>query len=224
MFGITHLLDQNMFSLRRFVLLSSLTLLWANLGQAQLSGNLGNSGFEQDLTRARIGEQRVQRQTEVMRLEAILDRLDSRLTRIERSMLANSRLPSFTVAESEASLKFSQAQLSACEQADNQQGDRELQLAKYRLAVVQAQGQLKVTKAADAERLLLLELELLHAERKLVVAAQEMNQLERLVARGYASSEGLKVKQNDQDIAEKEVRLAKLRLDTHKNVGQPSSD
>jgi hypothetical protein len=205
----------------RLILLFALLTHQATVVLAQLPSD---PDLERDVTRARISEQRVQRQTEVMRLETMLERLDSRLTRIERTLLSGSRLPLFTIAESEASLKLAEAQLSSYEQAPNDQQDHVLQLAKHRLAVVQAQGQLQMARAAHTERLLLLELEVLYAERKLTTAGQELHQLERLIARGYASSESLKAKQTDKAIAEKEVQLAKLRLDTEKNSNPPVGD
>jgi hypothetical protein len=48
-----------------------------------------------------------------------------------------------------------------------------------------------------------------------------MVQLERLVAKGYASADGLQLRKLDFDRAKKELQLARLRLETQQ---QASSD
>lgn len=199
----------------------SLGLLLASQTSAQIPTQIERA---QDVTRGRIGEQRVQRQTEILRLEQIIDRLGDRLTRIERSVLFNPQFPAITITESTANLRFAQAQKEAGQARQTEGPESELANAKHELAVIQATGQLEVAKAAHEERLLLLELDVLRANRRLLVATQESEQLERLVARGYVSSEGLKMKQLDQQVAEKEVQLARLRLAAQQKLNTPPSD
>ncbi|MFK8112026.1 MAG: hypothetical protein AB8B91_07475 [Rubripirellula sp.] len=200
------------------LLIALALVLQANQAPAQSPGRSSRIQAERAVTRSRIGDQRVQRQTEDLRLEEMIDRMGARLMRIERNMLSSSRFPSITISESEAGLVFARAQLKAQESHQEVGEDRELNLARLRLAVAQAEGQLEVAKAANAESLLLLELDVLQAERRLALATRETQQLERLVARGYANSDGLEMKLLDKSVAEKEVQLARLRLQTQKKL------
>ena len=89
---------------------------------------------------ARIDEQRVQRQTEVERLERIIERFESRVTRLERQLLVTSRLPGITIAEAEASVQFSDARLRESEQLQKKGEITKVRLSGDQLAVARAQG------------------------------------------------------------------------------------
>ena len=60
--------------------------------QAQTAGQLRRDRLRGtlDVQNARISEQRVQRQTEVMRLEDMLRSVEDRMSRMERQLLATS--------------------------------------------------------------------------------------------------------------------------------------
>ena len=59
-------------------------------------------------------------------------------------------------------------------------------------------------------------MDVLFAERQLLEQTNESSQLERLVAKGYASSNGLAYRKLDVGLAEKQLLRARLRLETHK--------
>ena len=70
-----------------------------------------------DLQRTRIGDERVQRQVEVNRLERSIERLGARVKRLERLALGSSQFPAVTVLEAEAELRYAESVLQATEQA-----------------------------------------------------------------------------------------------------------
>jgi hypothetical protein len=171
---------------------------------------------------AAIGGQQVQRQAEVSRLDRILDGFESRMTRLERQLLGATRMPMITIAEAEASVAFAQAQLRASERLQEQGEATELRLAADRLAVARAHGQFHSANTAHADSLIVLELEVLHAERRLLRENQEQKSLERFVAKGYTSSDGLRLHLLDVSLAEKQLQLARLRLESQKKSAASS--
>jgi hypothetical protein len=72
--------------------------------------------------------------------------------------------------------------------------------------------QRKTSKFAHADRLIALEMELLYCEQALEEQTQQQRHLERLVAKGYSSSDGLKQIAYDVAIANKQVQRARFRL------------
>lgn len=195
-------------------------------GQAPTGLDTGPLNDELNVQRAQIDQQRVQRQTEVMRLEQIIQRFESRVTRLERQWLTVARLPGITISEAEAGVQFAEAQLKESEQLHQQGEISAVSVAAARLAVAQAQGQMDAAKAAHADSLIALELDVLYAERFLFEQIQERTRLERLVARGFTSSEGLRLSILDEGVAQKRLVLAKLRLETlQKSAGaaQPAA-
>ncbi len=207
-----------------FLFLSSLSLSGDSV-LAQSSGQLRGERLRGtlDVQNARIGEQRVQRQTEIMRLEGIIRGLESRMMRMERQLLVTPRLPAITIEEAEAGVEFAQAQLRETEQLHEQGEATELRVASDRLAATRARGQLQVAKAAHTESLITLELDVLYAERFLAEQLREKSQLERLVAKGYTSSDGLRLRLLDVGVAEKRLQIARLRLETLKKSAGDSS-
>jgi hypothetical protein len=176
---------------------------------------------------ARIDEQRVNRQTEVARLERIIDAFESRVTRLERQLLVASRMPAITVAEAEAGVQFAIAQLRESAQLHKQGEATDVRLAGDRLAVARAQGQLDAATAAHADNLVRLELDVLYAEQILFKQNREKSQLERIVAKGYMSSSGLKNSLLGVGLAEKQLQLARLRLETQQKFAasdKPAAD
>ncbi|MGI9471351.1 MAG: hypothetical protein ACR2NZ_07470 [Rubripirellula sp.] len=173
-------------------------------------------------TQSRISEQRVLRQTEVMRLERMIEGIANRVTRIERLLLANSRFPAITIPEASAALELAQTRLAA---SANQPGnDSTVQLATDQLAVAQARGQLTIAKAAQAENLIMLDLERIHAEREYVAQSTELQQLERAIAKGYMSSSGLAHQRLETELAKKRFDLAKLRLETQRTLENQAAE
>ena len=61
-------------------------------------------------------------------------------------------------------------------------------------------------------------MDVLFAERELLAQTNESSQLERLVAKGYASSNGLAYRKLDVSLAEKQLVRARLRLETQKKM------
>ena len=190
----------------------------AELGKGRLQGEL-------NVQRARIDEQRVQRQTEVIRLEQIIDRFQSRVTRLERQMLSMTRLPVISIAEAQAAVEYADAQLRESEQLHEKGEISDVQIAGDRLEVARAGGQLDAAKAAHADGLIALELDVLYAERHLYEQTQEKSQMERFVAKGYTSSDGLRLRILDVALAEKQLQLARLRLQSlQKSAGEKKSE
>ena len=132
-----------------------------------------------------------------------------------------SRLPTITMAEAKAGVEFAEIQLRESEKLHKQGETTEVGLAADRLALARAQGQFDAAEAAHAESLIQLEMDVLFAERELLTQTNESSQLERLVAKGYARSNGLAYRKLDVGLAEKQLLHARLRLETQrKSAGE----
>ena len=206
----------------RLLLVSLALLACIEVGdaQGQTTAQLRRNS-RQAVLDAQIGNQQVQRQTEVMRLERILGQFESRMTRLERQMMSMSRLPAITMAEAKAGVEFAELKLRESEKLYKQGETSEVGLAADRLALARAQGQFDAAEAAHADSLIQLEMDVLFAERELLAQTNESSQLERLVAKGYASSNGLAYRKLDVSLAEKQLVRARLRLKTQrKSAGE----
>jgi hypothetical protein len=144
---------------------------------------------------------------------------------MERQMLSMSRLPAITIAESEAEVEFAEAQLKESEHLHGKGQRTEVEVARDRLSLVRARGQLDAARAAHAESKIILELEVAYAKRQLFQATNEKEQMQRFVAKGYTSSNGLRYQIMDVDLAEKQLQLAQLRLESQrKSSGELHSE
>jgi hypothetical protein len=207
--------------------LLALFALWACIAvsnaQGQTTEQLRRDRL-QGVLDAQIGNQQVQRQTEVMRLERMLRQFESRVIRLERQLMSVSRLPTITMAEARAGVEFAEIQLRENEKLHDKGEISDVGLAADRLTLARAHGQFEAAEAAHADSLIQLELEVLYAERHLLEQTNESSQLERLVAKGYAGSSGLAYRKLDVGLAEKQLQRARLRLKTQrKSAGESES-
>jgi hypothetical protein len=171
---------------------------------------------------SRISGERTTRQVEVLRLEQSLDRLQSRVRRLERLVVSGGSLPAFTIEESQAELAFAETQLTAREH-DLQRGEAsEVDVAADRLQVVRARSQLLLARAAHVDRTIALETEVADARRKLIEETQQQQQLQRLVAKGYASTEGWELQQIKVEVAKKLLLRAQSRLELYQHLDSPA--
>lgn len=169
--------------------------------------------------RNRTTEQRVARQVEVIRLEKMIEHLQSRVTWLERQLLGTNQFPAITVLEAQATLQFAEAQLKATEQLQEKGAASETQVAGDQLAVVRARGQLAVAKAAQADRTVALEIEVTRAQRRLAEETQKQEQLQKLVVRGYGSEDGLRLQESAVELAQQELQRAQGRLALQHEIG-----
>lgn len=178
-------------------------------------------GSNLDVTRSRIGDERVSRQTEVNRLERLLEEMDARVIRLERQQLRSAQFPAITISEASACLKFAEVQLKETEYQFERGEASEVQVARDRLALVRAQGQLDSAEAAHEERLLTLEMDVVFAQRQLFQLRRERELAQKLAAKGYTSSDALQSLLLNEKLAEKELQLVQVRLQTQqKAAGQ----
>lgn len=192
----------------------------SGLGQRPSIGPPGIRGARGELG-SRISGERTTRQVEVLRLDESMDRLESRVQRLERQALSGGAFPAFTIEESEAELALVEAQLAA-RRRDRQQGEAtEVQLAADRLQLVRARSQLTLARAAYVDRTLALQTEVADARRKLLEESQQEQQLQRLVAKGYASAEGWELQQIEVEVAKKLLLRAQSRLAVYEQLGNP---
>lgn len=204
-----------------FWMLSSLLLCATTLAQSTSPPPFGSN---LDVTRSRIGDERVQRQSELLRLERRVESLDSRMVRLERQQLRSARLPGITLAEATAEVVYAETQLDEREKQFKKGEATRTQIAGDRLALARARGQLDSVRAAFEENLMILELELGYSQRRLLDARSEKELLQRLVAKGYTSGEALTRALSNENLAEKEYRLFKIRLETLKRAAGQGSD
>jgi hypothetical protein len=181
----------------------------------QFGGNL-------DVTRSRIGDERISRQSEVERLERLLEAFETRLIRMERQQLRVSRFPAVTLAEAEATLEFAKLQLKESEYRLQRGDATEAQVASDRLALVRAKGQLDAATFAHQESILTLQVDVVYAERRLTAVRAEKEVTERLAAKGYASTDALHLLILDESLAEKDLQLARLRLQAQQKAAETS--
>lgn len=182
-------------------------------------------GSSLDVTRSTIGDERVSRQTEVSRLERLIDEMNSRLIRLERQQLRLSRLPAITIAEAEAEVEFAKAQLQESEYQFERGEASKVDVARDRLALARAQGQLDSAAAAHDENLLATEMDVVFAERQLFELRRQRELTQKLAAKGYTSSDALHLLLLNEKLAEKELQTLKLRLQTQrKAAGQTHDD
>jgi hypothetical protein len=192
----------------------------SGLGQRPVSGTSGIRGARGELG-SRISGERTTRQVEVLRLQDSIDRLQSRVQRLERAALSGGAFPAFTIEESEAELAFAEAQLAE-RLRDQQDGNAsEVQVAADRLRLVRARSQLTLARAAHVDRKLALQTEVADARRKLIEESQQEQQLQRLVAKGYASAEGWELQQIDVEVAKKLLLRAQSRLEVYEQLDKP---
>ena len=175
-------------------------------------------GSNLDLNRSRIGDERVQRQSEVMRLQRLLEAFETRVTRLERHQMRSSQMPAVTIAEAEAAVNFAKTQLKESEYRLERGEATEVDVAADKLALARAQGQLNAAGAAYQENILVLEMDVVYAQRQLLQLRKEKELTERLTAKGYTSSDALKFLILNEELAEKELRLATLRLETQRKA------
>lgn len=179
---------------------------------------------ELDSQRSRINTERVLRQVEVGRLEQTLEQLDARVRRLERLMMATGRFPAITVMEAEAELALAETTLRASEEAHASGALSAARLAVDRLAAVRARAQLEMAKAAQQDRLIELELDVIHAERQLLNETQRLKGLERTLARGYGSPDRRQLLRLEIDRAQKELDRAKARLQSQQRTAAPGDE
>lgn len=172
---------------------------------------------------SRISGERITRQVDVMQLQRSIDQLRSRVERLERQSLSGSALPAFTIEESEAELAYAEAQLAESQQSSGDGDASDLDLAAARLRVVRAQSQLRLARAAHLDARLELEADLTHARRRLLEQTKDQQQMERLVAKGYAPSDSLELHSIDVELARNLVQRLQARLQLYEDAAQPSS-
>ncbi len=199
------------------ILMACLIACYGQRGHGQppagRKGALGELG-------ARVGDQRASRQAEVIRLDKRIDQLQSRVQQLERQIVVLSQAPIPDVAESEAALALAEARLAADERALSKGLIEELQVAADRYDVLRARKQLDLARAAYQDRTLTLEMDLTYAEGRLAEVNQRREYLERMVAKGYTSSDALKLQTNETEIARKQLEQAHKRLQLHKKQGR----
>ncbi|MBP89982.1 MAG: hypothetical protein CMJ64_25280 [Planctomycetaceae bacterium] len=97
--------------------------------------------------RSRIRGERVSRQVEVIRLEKAIERLQERVTRLERLSLRTTQFPAITVMEAEAELRYAESQLEESARLHEKGELSEARVASGRLSVVRARAQLEIARA-----------------------------------------------------------------------------
>jgi hypothetical protein len=189
--------------------------LGQRLPPAQRSGILGPRGE----LGSRISGERTTRQAEVLRLQESIDQLQARVRRLERMAVSGGEFPAFTIEESEAELAFAEIQLAARLRALEEGEANEVQVAADRLQLARAKSQLALAQAAYADRRLELESDVADARRKLIEETKQQEQLQRLVAKGYASTEGWELQQVNVELAKNHLLRAQSRLNFYQRPG-----
>ena len=175
----------------------------------QLRSNRGELG-------TRVTGERVTRQVEVLRLQREIDEIDSRVLRLERQAIASGGLPPYSIEEAEAALVLAETQLAATEKGLEEGEATETDVARDRLQLARAKSQLKLAKSSHADEKLSLESDLAHVERQLARETKDYEQMQRLVAKGYTSSDSLELKKLDVELALIAVQRAKKRLELYR--------
>jgi division protein CdvB (Snf7/Vps24/ESCRT-III family) len=164
-----------------------------------------------------IGNEIVQRQSEILRVDTTTSQLESRISRIERQLLSTYNYPAMTIAEAEAALTLAVAQH---DEMQNQAGEpTTVQLATAQLAIARAEGQLQIARVSRAENLILSKLDVITAEREFLLKGREYAFQQRLAAKGHTRLEALTELQLGIDAAQQKLELMRLRLETLRKLG-----
>ena len=172
----------------------------------------------------RTADEVVARQAEVQRLQKLIDGMESRLRRLERRASSSDAIPPFTIDESKAALALATKQVDATTEGLADGTATELDVARDRLSLSRARSQLMIAEAAYADRELALESDVAYAMRDLVQWQRQQTQLQRLVAKGYSSAEGLELVNLDVDLAKKQLARAQARLKLHEKLAGANGD
>ena len=200
-----------------FACLAAVSLLSTNV-LAQTTSPIRNPLQTGTELRNRIGNETVQRQSEIIRVDAVTSELETRISRIERQLLSTHTYPAMTIHEAEAALILAVAQH---DEIQNQVGEpSKIQLATAQLAIARAEGQLQIARALRVETLILSELDVIMAEREVLIKSREYSLRQRLVAKGHATSLTLTEYQLEIDAANKKLGLMRLRLETQRKLGK----
>ncbi len=163
-------------------------------------------------------ESRVSRQAESLRLDKRIDRLEARVKQLERKLAERSGGESnqSSIAVSKANVTLAESKLASTETAvaNGQANEHELAVAKH--AVEVAKLQLEEAIAAHGDRELVLETEVEYARATLADVQVQQQQLERLIGRSLSSTEGIRRKDKEVEIAKKQLLRAIERLERHR--------
>lgn len=176
--------------------------------------------------RNRISRERTSRQTEVARLERMVERLQERVVQLERRLFGSTQFPAITVNEAEAVLRFAKKRLDEDESLLEEGRLAESQVEADRLAVIRAKAQLSIAQAARRERSVILDIERIDAEKTVAEENRKLDQLRSLLAKGFGTTSNLELQKLVVARAEKELQRVKIRAAVHEETGPPerSSD
>lgn len=165
-----------------------------------------------------IQQQRISRQTEIIRLETTVDRLEDRVARLERLQLGSSRLPMISNQEAQAAVRLAEARLAETKHQFEAGKAKASHVAADELELVRAAEQLKLAKAAATEGYAMLKLDFAIAQGRIAELRRQLKLSERLVARGLSNSDsqGLTQKLLDVEKATQELNVLKARLSVAK--------
>ena len=144
--------------------------------------------------------------------------LERRIATLERLLLARSLGSETDVTEIESRLAAAEEQLQRTERLFKKGFVTNLQLETAKSTVARVLKELQLAKAAQRDRQIVLEGEVLDATQKLMAATQRLKFSERLRAKGFVSELQVQADKLEFERAGKRLEHAKTKLKAHEQA------
>ena len=134
----------------------------------QTTAEIENNQKFNEILQSRLGAVTVQRQSETLRIDTATADIESRLQKLERTLLSRQTYPAMTTGEAEAALAVAKARGQKLRNHPGKPSD--LETAIQQLAMIRAENQLLISRALQEENRVLCEIDIIEAERRLLQA------------------------------------------------------
>ena len=187
----------------------------------QTTAEIENNQKFNEILQSRLGAVTVQRQSETLRIDTTTADIESRLQKLERTLLSRQTYPAMTTGEAEAALAVAKARGQKLRNHPGKPSD--LETAIQQLAMIRAENQLLISRALQEENRLLCEIDIIEAERRLLQAKRELELQQRLVAKGLTTTAAISEEVLSVSVAQKKLELLRIRLKVLISIDNPET-
>ena len=187
----------------------------------QTTAEIENNQKFNEILQSRLGAVTVQRQSETLRLDTTTADIESRLQKLERTLLSRQTYPAMTTGEAEAALAVAKARGQKLRNHPGKPSD--LETAIQQLAMIRAENQLLISRALQEENRVLCEIDIIEAERRLLQAKRKLGLQQRLVAKGLTTTAAISEETLSVSLAQKKLELLRIRLKALISIDNPET-
>ena len=187
----------------------------------QTTAEIENNQKFNEILQSRLGAVTVQRQSETLRIDTTTADIESRLQKLERTLLSRQTYPAMTTGEAEAALAVAKARGQKLRNHPGKPSD--LETAIQQLAMIRAENQLLISRALQEENRLLCEIDIIEAERRLLQAKRKLELQQRLVAKGLTTTAAISEEVLSVSVAQKKLELLHIRLKVLISIDNPET-